>query len=299
MMESNKTRKPCSIIIVTYNSSFSIRDCLTPFAGMSDFEVVVVDNNSQDNCAALVEREFPFARVISLETNVGFGRACNIGVAASSGKYIVLMNPDSVASPKVIRDQVKFLSDHHKTGIVGGRLIDSLGRPLQSMGDRPSLIGLVLDKPLAWLAKRAKCQGFLRQLLGRVSSKFRLSEEPEPAVWVSGAFLCCRRMAWDQIAGFDENFFLYYEDVDLCLRADRAGWEVYHNPHAVIQHRSGASFGGDLNKQKKFYYASQDYFFRKYHHPIVAFLFSWTQGIYCRLGLFHQFAQDRIGRHLV
>lgn len=286
----------CSVIIVSYNSRSFIRDCLRPFAGVGDLEVVVVDNNSTDGCPTLVEQEFSFAKVISLKENIGFGRACNIGVAASGGENVVLMNPDAVALPEVIRDLVKFLSDHPKIGIVGGRIIDSLGRPLQSMGDRPSLIGLVLDKPLTWLAKRMKCQGFLRQLLGQVSSKFRLPEEPEPAAWVSAAFLCCRRAAWDEIAGFDEKFFLYFEDVDLCLRASKAGWEVYHIPHTVIQHKSGASFGGDLHEQKKFYCASQNYFFRKYHHPFVALLFTWIQGIYFRLGLFQWFAQDRIGR---
>ena len=205
------------------------------------------------------------------------------------------MNPDAVASPEVIRDLVRFLSDHPKTGVVGGRLIDSMGRPLQSMGDRPSLIGVVLDKPLAWLAKRVGPRGLLRMLVGKVSAKFRLPSDPEPVPWVSGAALCCRRSTWDAIGGFDEKFFLYYEDVDLCLRASQAGWEVWHVPEAVISHQSGASFAGNQDFQKRVYFTNQQYFFQKHSGHLSVFFLTLLQRVYSHLKLYRQLASDRIG----
>ena len=275
------TQKLCSVIIVTYNSSSCIGSCLAPLLGMADVELVVVDNDSKDGTAAQVRKEFPKVTLMALQENIGFGRACNIGVAASSGSFILLLNPDAVASTQAIRTLLEFCEKHPRAGIVGGRLVDPSGLPLQSMGDMPSLTRLVLDKPMTWVAKRVGSRGIFRRLLGRCSAKFRLSHEAEPVAWVSGAFLCCRRSSWNEVGGFDEQFFLYYEDVDLCLRASQAGWGVWHVPEAVVEHQSGASFEGDVNVQKRIYYASQRYFFRKHHGTSVASLLPLAQKLYC------------------
>ena len=290
------TPKLCSIIIVTYNSSSCIGACLGPLLNISDVELVVVDNDSKDGTSAKLQKDFPQVTLIALQDNIGFGRACNIGLAASCGSFILFLNPDTIARGGAIRTLIQFFEEHPRVGIIGGRLIDPSGRPLQSMGDTPSLTDLVLDKPLAWLAKRVGSQGFFRRMLGRCSTKFCMPQEAEPVAWVSGAFLCCRRSILDKIGGFDEKFFLYYEDVDLCLRVTQAGWEVWHVPEAVVEHQSGASFGGDLNKQKEVYYANQYYFFRKHFGRLVAFALWVLQSIYSRLGLYRRLGTDRIGR---
>lgn len=292
-------QKSCSIIIVTYSSSSSICSCLKPLMAMPDIEIIVVDNNSQDGSARIVEQEFPSIKVMALNENLGFGYACNIGVAASSGSCLVLLNPDAVTSPGALKTLVTFLEDHPQAGIVGARLINPLGQPLQSMGDRPSLLGLVLDKPMAWIARRVGPRGLLRMLIGWMSAKFRLPSKPEPVPWVSGAALCCRRSTWDDIRGFDENFFLYYEDVDLCLRSAQAGWEVWHVPEAVVTHQSGASFAGNQDFQRRVYLTNQQYFFQKHWGHLSVFFLALLQRVYSRLKLYRQFAGDRIGRHLV
>ena len=274
-------QKSCSIIVVTYNSSSCIGACLAPLLGMSDVELVVVDNDSKDGTAAHVQKEFPKVTLIALQENIGFGCACNIGVAASSGSFVLLLNPDAVAPAEAIRTLIEFCKKHPRAGIAGGRLVDPSGLPLQSMGDRPSLLRLVLDKPMAWVAQRVGLRGLFRRVLGRWSAKFRLSREAEPVAWVSGAFLCCRRSIWNELGGFDEQFFLYYEDVDLCLRIAQAGWGVWHVPEAVVEHQSGASFEGDVNVQKRIYYASQRYFFRKHQGASVASLLPLAQKLYC------------------
>ena len=292
------TPKLCSIIIVTYNSSSCIGACLGPLLNISDVELVVVDNDSKDGTTAKLQKEFPQVTLIALQENIGFGRACNIGMTASSGSFALFLNPDTIATEKALRTLFRFYERHPRVGIVGGRLVDPSGRPLQSMGDTPSLTGLVLDKPLAWMAKRVGPRGLFRRVVGRCSTKFCIPHQAEPVAWVSGAFLCCRRSIWKDIGGFDEKFFLYYEDVDLCLRATQAGWEVWHVPEAVVEHQSGASFGGDLSKQKEIYYVNQYYFFQKHFGRPVAWALRALQSVYARLGMYRSLGTDRIGRAL-
>ncbi|MEX2490375.1 MAG: glycosyltransferase family 2 protein [Nitrospirales bacterium] len=287
--------KYCSIIIVTYRSIACIGECLDRLIAMSNVEIIIVDNDSKDGTSALIEQGFPSIKVIALNENLGFGRACNIGVAASSSSFFVFLNPDAVASPDALKTLVTFLEDHPQAGIVGARLIDPLGQPLQSMGDSPSLLGLVLDKPIAWVAQRVGPRGLLRMFIGRISAKFRLPSKPESVPWVSGAALCCRRSTWEDLSGFDEKFFLYFEDVDLCLRSTQAGWEVWHVPEAVVSHQSGASFAGNQDFQKGVYFSNQQYFFQKHCGRLSAFCLSLLQGVYSRLKLYRQFANDRIG----
>jgi hypothetical protein len=274
-------QKCCSIIIVTYNSSSSIGACLTPVVEMADVEIVVVDNDSRDGTATLLKERFPSVTLIALQDNIGFGRACNIGVTASSGSFILLLNPDAVAPAQAIRQFIAFFEKHPRAGLVGGRLVDPSGLPLQSMGDRPTVVRLVLEKPIEWVATRVNPSGVLRRTIGKYFAKFRLPQVAEPVDWVSGAALCCRRQAWNDTGGFDENFFLYYEDVDLCLRAGQVGWEVWHVPAAVVFHQSGVSFAGNVNYQKRIYYANQRYFFQKHQGPVVASLLSLAQKLYC------------------
>ena len=285
----------CSIIIVTYNSDSYMNACLAPLVDIPDVEVIVVDNDSKDRTATTWKGKFPLVTFIALPDNIGFGRACNIGVKASSGSFVFLLNPDAIASPQAVKALVGFLEKHSQTGIVGARLIDPLGQPLQSMGDRPSLLRLVLDKPITWLAKRVGPRGLLRMLIGRLSTKFRLPSKPEPVPWVSGAALCCRRSTWDDLRGFDEKFFLYYEDVDLCLRSTQAGWEVWHVPEAVVSHQSGASFAGNQDFQKHVYFTNQQYFFQKHCGYFSVFFLSIFQKVYSRLKLYRHLASDRIG----
>ena len=273
--------KSCSIIIVTYNSTACISACLVPLADMADVEIVVVDNDSRDGTGTKLKEQFPSVTLIALQDNIGFGRACNIGVAASSGSLVFLLNPDAVAPAPAIRTLIGFFEKHLQAGIVGGRLVDPSGLPLQSMGDRPTFVRLVLEKPIEWMAQRINPFGILRRGLEKYFAKFRMPGGAEQVAWVSGAALCCRRQAWEDIGGFDEKFFLYYEDVDLCLRAAKVGWEVWHVPEAIILHQSGASFAGNLNYQKHIYYANQRYFFQKYRGSVVAFFLLLAQKLYC------------------
>lgn len=289
---------PFSVIIVTYNSASTIRACLAPLAEMGEVEVIVVDNASHDDTAVLVADEFPRARLIASPENLGFARACNVAAAVSTAPYLLFLNPDAAASPQAVRALVTFLARHPEAAIAGARLVDPLGRPHQSMGDRPSLWRLVLDKPLALLARSAGPNGPRRWLVGALSAKYRLPERPERVAFVLGAALCCRRLAWEQAGGFDEAFFVYCEEVDLCLRVARAGWEVWHIPEAVVTHHSGASFAGDYDRRRQAYYESLCYLFRKHNGRVPALVLEAALRVYRGLRLYRLFAHDRIGRAL-
>ena len=173
----------CSIVIVTFNSRLTIGDCLSPLVNMPNAEIIVLDNDSKDDTASFIREQFPSIKLIVLQENLGFGRACNIGVAASVGSFVFLLNPDAVAAPQAIMTLCDFLERHPQVGIVGGRFLDPLGRPLQAVGGRPSLFGLVMDKPLGLLAKHIQPRGILRTILGKLSLKFRLSKTSEKVAW--------------------------------------------------------------------------------------------------------------------
>jgi GT2 family glycosyltransferase len=223
-----------------------------------------VDNASPDGSAALVAQAFPSVRVISLQENLGFGPACNVGVAASTGPFILLLNPDAVASPDGVLQLINFMEQNCPAGIAGACLTDPSGSRLRSMGDRPTIFSIALDRLLVLPARVAGRRGKLRKLIGALSAKYRLPDQPQRVAWVSGAALCCRRQAWEQLGGFDENFFMYYEDVDLCLRAADLGWETWHLPEVTIEHQSGASWQGNETLRKDAFYRSQRYFFKKH-----------------------------------
>lgn len=290
-----KQVKTCSVVVVTHNSRLTIQACLMPLFSARDLEVVVVDNASSDGTADVMEKEFSPVSFIPLSDNIGFGSACNMGSAISQGDWLFFLNPDAEVSSETIHKIVRFLEDRPYAGIVGASLVASDGRPLASVGDYPSIWRFFFDKVLALMARYVPLRGNFRAILGQLSVKYAMFGEPVLVPWVSGAALCCRRSAWEAIGGFDEKFFLYYEDVDLCLRASRAGWEVWHLPDAVVRHQSGVSFGGDIYKQKRIYYKSQYYFFRKHFGSFTAGVLWLFQWVYFRLALYKPLGTDRIG----
>ena len=145
-------------------------------------------------------------------------------------------------------------------------------------------------------SKYVPSKGLSRRVLGALSSKFRLPVDPDRVVWVSGAALCCRRTCFDEIGGFDENFFLYFEDVDLCIRMAGAGWEIWHVPQAIIQHRSGASFEGNRILQKQVFYENQKYFFQKHSGWLANSILPIFHRAYSFLGFYRKVDNERISK---
>lgn len=265
-VEHGARRLVLSIIIVSFNTREMILGCLrsirSEILGI-DFEVIVVDNASQDGSPGAIASEFPEARLMELKDNLGFARANNLAAAGARGEYLLLLNPDTVVLEGSVQALLDFARSHPEAGIVGGRtLYDDRSLNITSCFNLPSLWSLF-------------CQGT------GLSSAFRSCRLLNPELigsWprdtvrrvgvITGCFLLLRRDFWDQLGGFDEVFFMYSEDTDLSYRAAQAGKICLHCPSAEIIHHGGGSEGIKSDKTVRVNRGKAQ-FMRKHWSPIA------------------------------
>lgn len=214
-------------------------------------EVIVLDNASTDGSAEMVATEFPEVRLIRNPKNLGYARANNIGIAASAGRYVLLLNSDTVVPPGAFEGLVAFMETHPGCGACSPRLLQPDGRP------QPYAFGC--DPTPGYLLRR----GLARALFRRPLHDWAVAE-PIQADWVSGACLLVRRAAIEQVGGLDETMFMYFEDNDWCRRMRLAGWQVWYVPTVAITHIGGAGLRQNP-RARAAYYQSLTYFYRKHY----------------------------------
>jgi N-acetylglucosaminyl-diphospho-decaprenol L-rhamnosyltransferase len=227
-----------SIIVVSYNTRDILAECLVSlFAepGIEQHEVFVVDNDSKDGSAAMVAETFPTACLIDNRENIGFAAANNQAYARSLGDYIILLNPDATLKPGSLDRALTFMEAHPACGVCGGLLLNAEGERLPSARRFPNALTKLFM--LSGLADRHPQS----RLFGRYGFGYFDHRTPLQVDWVPGTFAVFRRNMLTQIGMFDERYFLYYEETDLCLRAKRNGWQVFFTPDAEIMHLEGAS----------------------------------------------------------
>lgn len=227
-----------TVVIVSYNTREILSNCLDALfrnGTGDDMEVFVVDNDSHDRSAAMVSERFPQVRLIANKQNLGFAAANNQAFTRASGRYIVLLNPDAYVGPASISNAVRFMDDHPGCGLCGGRIISPEGRLEPSARRFPSplsklltLSGMSARFPSSPLLNRHEFGGFRH-------------DRPIEVDWVPGTFTIVRKEMLDAIGPFDERFYIYYEETDLCLRAKKNGWKVFFIPDAEVMHIGGAS----------------------------------------------------------
>jgi GT2 family glycosyltransferase len=215
-------------VVVAHAPEPDLERCVASLAPQVD-ELIVVANTPLD------PPQLPGnARLVENERPRGFGANVNLGVSLTSAKYIVAANPDTEAAPDAIRILAEFAEAHPRCGIVGPQLRYPDGRRQPSRRRYPTVGGtLVRRTPLRYLARP-----FERQ-----RRHYLLDEDPQepvPSDWMLGAFLLLRRETMDELGGFDERFRLYGEDIELCYRATKAGWECWYVPQAIVTHRYAA-----------------------------------------------------------
>lgn len=198
-------------------------------------EVVVVDNASNDGSAEMVRVDFPWVTLVAVEHNVGYGAAANIGVGYAVADIILLLNSDTRLQPESLDALRDFLDEHPDAGIVGPRLANPDGTLQASIYPFPTPLQILLQE--SGLGRVARWADFSREASQRRSAHDRICSVP----WVLGAVLAIRRCAFESIGGFDDSFFMYYEEVDLCLRMRDKGWEIYFAPVTTVTHVGGAS----------------------------------------------------------
>ena len=237
-----------SVSIVNTNSRDLLLACLESLRG-EDAEIVVLDNASEDGSVDAVRERFPDVRVIAQEFRAGFGANHNAVIRATSGRYVYVLNEDTTSDDWAFARLVGHLEANPRVGAVGPRLVYPDGRHQDSAWRFPSpavaALGLVT--------------------LGKVGVKQSQGSTPRPVDWVTGAALLLRREALEEVAGFDEEFFLYSEEVDLQLRLRRAGWEVQYFPEVTIVHHESQFSTGIPERRINEMWRSRHRYWRKHH----------------------------------
>lgn len=246
-------------VVVTYQSASLVGEALTALRAAyeaGDLRCIVVDNASADGTADLVRREHPWATLVAGRENLGYGSALNVGIAAATTEYVLLMNPDAVIGPGDLAALVRFLDGRPAAALAAPAIVEGEG-VLQPAG--------VLPRPAYFLRHAA---GLARGM--ELQRTIEPGGEPFATDWLCGAILLARKRALDRIGAFDPRFFLYFEETDLCRRVLDAGLELWAVGEAVCRHAGGASAqrsGKRLvaNCIAEHYYRSRFYYLVKHH----------------------------------
>jgi len=227
-----------SIIIVSFNTKDTTRDCLDcvhRFSRDISNEVFVVDNASTDGSQDMVKHEFPWVRLICLDTNIGFAAGNNVGIRQASGEYILLLNTDAFIARGVLEKTIGFMDQYPSIGILGCKLTNPDGTMQPSARMLPSPLNKALV--MTGLSSRWPHSRFF----GRVDYTWWDHSYPKGIGWVVGAYFLIRSSMIDDIGYLDERYFLYSEEIDYCKSARKARWDVVFYPHARVIHLGGQS----------------------------------------------------------
>ncbi len=234
-----RTKHPLiSVVIVSFNTCGLLRDCLNAlYRDVADMEaeVFVVDNHSSDGSTVMVEREFPAVHVIKSDQNLGFAAANNRAFPVCKGDFVVLLNSDAFLKPGALQRAVEHMEARPAVGLGGARLIGRDASWQPSARQFPSVLNEFLS--LSGLSMKFADSKFF----GRQDRTWADQGVAAQVDWVPGAFSIIRRNALEKIGYFDEDFFLYYEEVDLCRRIKKAGYELWYWPDVVVVHYGGES----------------------------------------------------------
>ncbi len=251
-----------SIIIVNYNVKEFLQNLLNSIDKASSNiskEIIVIDNASDDGSVDIIKEKFPSVRLIENKINVGFGRANNQGLEISKGKFILFINPDCIVSEDTLDNMVSFFESHPECGLAGCKILNSDGT-LQ-LACRRSFPG-----PWTSFTKVTGLSNLFSK--NRIFARYNLTFLDENKTYevdaVSGSFMMVRNEAYEKVGGFDEQFFMYGEDLDLCYRVQKAGYKVYYVHNTQIIHYKGESTKRSNLDETKLFYDAMHIFVKKH-----------------------------------
>jgi GT2 family glycosyltransferase len=228
-----------SVVIVTYNSRDDMDACLASIhahtRGVS-YETIVVDNASSDGSAEFVREAHPETRVIENATNIGLSGAVNKGVAASTGRFVMALNPDARLRDDVLSELACYLREHDDAGVAAPQILDDDGTLQLSCRAFPSHATAIFSR-YSLATRLFPGNRYSREYL---MSDFA-HDEIRDVDWVSGAAMMFPRAVFDRVGGWDAGFFMFNEDVDFCRRVHDAGLRVVYDPRVAVYHRIGVS----------------------------------------------------------
>ncbi len=251
-----------SIVIVSFNVEKLLKECIESIykeTQAGSFDIWVVDNNSRDNSVQMVRENFPEVNVIENNENVGFPRANNQAVVKSQSDYILLLNPDTIIQDLAIDKMVAFMDSDPKVGVSGCRVLNEDGS-LQLACRRSIPTPKVAFYRLSGLSRLFPNS----KTMAKYNLTYLDPNQPHEVDAVSGAFLLIRKQVVDAIGVLDENFFIYGEDMDWCIRAKSAGWKVMYYPDAEILHYKGIGCSTNSRKTSYEFYRAMVLFHKKH-----------------------------------
>ena len=262
-----------SIIIVAYRSRDEIGPCLASLPrtlGGRDVQVVVVDNSPGDGTGKLVWQDFPHVCYLAPGDNLGFGRANNLGYRHTSGEFVLFLNPDTICNPAALASGVARLHAEPAIGLFSPRLV--LADGTMDLACRRSI-------PTLW-------DGFCRAtgLAGAFPHSARLAgynlthlpaDGTYPVGAINGAFMLARREVLEQVGLFDEKFFMYGDDLDLCIRVARAGYQIVYDGRVQITHLKGVSVAKDYDRMARAIFDANRDVYLKHFNPRHSALVRW------------------------
>ena len=233
-------------------------------------EVIVIDNASRDDSKRCITEEFPEIQWIGLKSNIGFGKACNVGARCAHGTFVLFINPDTLVSQNTLSECYNFFNRHDRVGIIGPKILNPDGS-LQVSCRRSFPTPPVAFYRLAGLSKLfPKSRHF-----GQYNLTYLDPEQASEVDAVSGSFMFMRLSLFQDIGGFDESFFMYGEDLDLCWRVKEKGHAVWYDPNTQIIHFKGRSSAKMSFAARKAFYEAMVIFSRKYTHLHKSFFPGW------------------------
>lgn len=227
-----------AVVVVSYNTREHLRACLASAMAESPAQLVVVDNASDDGSVEMVQSDFPGVLLWANVQNQGYGAAANQGIHCVQTDYVVVLNADTLLRSGALAALAGYLDQHPDVAVVGPRLTGPDGVPYPSCYPFPTPLGVLFEYTA--LGRLARLVGYI-PWLRRHSLRHWPHDCPRQVPWVQGAVLAMRREMFQAVGGFDESFFMYLEETDLCYRLQARGWKTHFVPSATVAHIGGAS----------------------------------------------------------
>ena len=260
-----------SVVIVSWNTRDLLRGCLASIElSPLVLETFVVDNASEDGSIEMVRAEFPRVTVIPNGDNLGFGRANNLAFARASGEYVLLLNPDAQLEADALESLVGTLDNQSSTAVVGPHVVNADGSIQSTRRRFPTVATLFVESTPLQSVLSAQ-----HSLLRDYYVLDRPDDAPQRVDWLVGACLLVRRSALVQVGGFDERFFMYFEEIDWCRRFRKTGWSVVFEPPARVRHLGGQSSNQVPTRRQCEFNESKCRYARKWHSLFTALVLRW------------------------
>jgi GT2 family glycosyltransferase len=248
-----------SVILVNYNGADVLSDCLDSlekFIPRVNCEIILVDNNSQDNSVNIINDKFPNIKLIKLPRNAGFGAGNNAGAKIAKGEFLLLLNTDTILTNNILPHLIKLMSANSDVGVIGTKLLFPDGSFQISFSPEIGIKG-------EFKAKKIHKNAQSKNNLDLIEQDFQDIKEVDIVV---GAAFFIRADLFNLLGGFDEKFFMYFEESDLCKRVRNKGYKIIYTPHVSLIHTRGHSVKKISNEMSVEYRRSQIYYYHK-HRP--------------------------------